>query len=63
MGLEVETVKEGERRKPVADYVKGDERTRPPRWRRLGGVAADASRRVERDDHAAVHRVAQPEDG
>ena len=58
MGLEVETVEAGERRKPVADYV-----LRTRRRRALGRVAADAPRRTERDDHAAVHRVARRQDG
>ena len=53
MGLEVETVEETERVKPVADYV------RERRRRRLGGLAADPPRRTERDDDAAVHRVAR----
>ena len=65
MGLEVETVevkknKADERvRKPVADYVIGDATDTRSRWRHLGGVAADPSHRTERDDHAAVHRVAR----
>ena len=57
-GLEVEDVERGEKHKPVADYVlereDGDA---------LGGVAADAPRRTERDDDAAIHRLARPQDG
>ena len=50
MGLEVETLEETKRRKPVADYV------RERRRRRLGGLAADPPHRTERDDDAATHR-------
>jgi hypothetical protein len=74
MGLDVEPApvtiskKTGEPiYKPVADYVKaadksGEHGTRPRR-RIMGAVAANASRRTERDDHAAVHRMARPQDG
>ena len=58
MGLEVETVEEKERRKPVADYVADHD----GEWR-LGRVAADPPRRTERHDHAATDRVARREDG
>ena len=57
MGLEVETVEEKKRRKPVADYVAVRRR------RRLGRMVADPPRRTERDDHAATDRVARREDG
>ncbi len=39
MGLEIETVKEGDRRKAVADYVR-----EAPDGEKLGRVAADPSR-------------------
>ena len=61
MGLEVEDVERGDERKPVADYVL--ERKDPLPTATLGGMAADPSRRTERDDHAAVHRMARPQDG
>ena len=61
MGLEVETVEEGERRKAVADYVL--ERDDAPDDDDLGGMAADPPRRTERDDHAGIHRVARRQDG
>ena len=56
MGLEVETLEEKERVKPVADYI---QRAR----RRLGGLAADQPRRTERDDDAATDRWLDAEDG
>ena len=58
MGLEVETVEEGERRKAVADYVLDATTTTA-----VGRLAADQPRRAERDDDAAVHRMARCEDG
>ena len=48
MELEVEDVEAGERRKPIASYVPD----------RLAGLAAVPPGRAERDDHAAVHRLA-----
>ena len=59
MGLEVETVEPGDQHKPVADYVL---RTRI-RTARLGGMAADAPHRAERDDDAGIHRMARRQDG
>ena len=52
MGLEVEEVEEKDRRKPVAEYASA-----------MGGMAADQPRRTQRDDHAAVHRMARRQDG
>ena len=64
MGLEVETVEE-KRRAPQAGRRLREARTideRRARWR-LGGVAADPPRRTERDDDAAIHRMARRQDG
>jgi hypothetical protein len=55
MGLELETVEAGDRRKPVADYVRDR--------RGLGRVAPDPPHRVECDDHTTVHRMARRQDG
>ena len=58
MGLEVENVEE--RRAPQAGrrLCRASATTA-----RLGRLAADPPRRTERDDHAAVHRVARRQDG
>ena len=56
MGLEVEIVEAGDRRKPVADYVGAH-------GRNMGELAADPSRRTQRDDNAGIHRVARRQDG
>ena len=37
--------------------------SRTRRWRALGGMAPDPPHRTERDDHAAVHRMARWKDG
>ena len=59
MGLEVETSDEARTRKPVADYVR---RRRAPTadWEEWLQTHRD---RTERDDDAAVHRVARRQDG
>ena len=56
MGLEVETLEETDARQACC-------RLRPRARRQLGGLAADPSRRTERDDDAATDRVARREDG
>ena len=53
MGLEIETLEQPEKRKPVADRAR----------RKLGELAADPSHRVECHDDAGTDRLARPQDG